>query len=167
MKKIDNAVLHCSASFFGNDDFIRKIHVDENGWKDIGYNIIIGNGLEHSYSKYNESLDGKIYNGRGLDFSEFIEYDEIGAHALGYNNNSIGICLIGIDTFTVKQYRSLYYVIKTFKNINPNIKILGHCETPKSGGKTCPNINMDNLRDFINNNDYVLDGDIMTKLEVA
>ncbi|KAK7871824.1 hypothetical protein R5R35_006424 [Gryllus longicercus] len=54
-------------------------HMDVNGWADIGYNFIIGE-------------DGNVYEGRGWELT--------GAHAPGYNTQSIGICIIG--TFTSK-----------------------------------------------------------------
>ncbi|XP_068082155.1 uncharacterized protein [Anabrus simplex] len=49
-------------------------HMDNNAWNDIGYSFVIGE-------------DGLAYEGRG--------WDRLGAHAPGYNNRSIGICIIG------------------------------------------------------------------------
>jgi N-acetylmuramoyl-L-alanine amidase len=43
-------------------------------WPDIGYNFLVGE-------------DGNVYEGRG--------WDAVGAHAVPYNSNSIGICVIG------------------------------------------------------------------------
>jgi len=55
-------------------------HMDVNGWSDIGYNFVVGG-------------DGNVYEGRG--------WGKQGAHAPGYNSQSIGICFIG--TFTSKK----------------------------------------------------------------
>nr|CAD7573015.1 unnamed protein product [Timema californicum] len=52
----------------------QNYHIDTKGWNDIGYSFVIGE-------------DGHVYEGRGWDF--------VGAHAPGYNTQSIGICVIG------------------------------------------------------------------------
>ncbi|KAI4481861.1 hypothetical protein M0804_009382 [Polistes exclamans] len=52
----------------------QDLHIDVRGWFDIGYNFVIGE-------------DGNIYEGRG--------WNKVGAHAPGYNFQSIGICVIG------------------------------------------------------------------------
>ena len=53
---------------------IRKWHVDENKWSDIGYHDVI-------------RRNGAIETGRPLE--------KPGAHAKGHNQNAIGICLVG------------------------------------------------------------------------
>jgi N-acetylmuramoyl-L-alanine amidase len=53
--------------------------MDINGWDDIGYSFLVGG-------------DANAYMGRG--------WDKVGAHAPGYNSQSIGICFIG--SFTSK-----------------------------------------------------------------
>ncbi|XP_076221970.1 peptidoglycan recognition protein 3-like [Nomia melanderi] len=52
----------------------QNLHIDDRGWFDIGYSFVIGE-------------DGNAYEGRGWDY--------VGAHAPGYNTQSIGICVIG------------------------------------------------------------------------
>lgn len=52
----------------------QNLHIDRNGWEDIGYNFLIGE-------------DGHVYEGRG--------WDKVGAHAPGYNFQSIGVCFMG------------------------------------------------------------------------
>lgn len=52
----------------------QDLHLDDRGWFDIGYSFLIGE-------------DGNAYEGRGWDY--------VGAHAPGYNSQSIGICVIG------------------------------------------------------------------------
>lgn len=47
--------------------------------------------------------DGKVYEGRG--------FNVVGAHAPGYNDKSIGICLIG--DWQGKRYISLFFSEKT------------------------------------------------------
>lgn len=60
----------------------QNMHLDERGWFDIGYSFVIGE-------------DGNVYEGRGWDY--------VGAHAPGYNTQSIGICIIG-------DFSSKYFV---------------------------------------------------------
>jgi peptidoglycan recognition protein len=60
----------CTSMVQGFQDY----HMDSNGWSDIGYNFLVGG-------------DGNIYEGRG--------WERVGAHAPGYNSNSMGICFIG------------------------------------------------------------------------
>ncbi|XP_017886139.2 peptidoglycan-recognition protein 1-like [Ceratina calcarata] len=52
----------------------QNFHIDDRHWFDIGYSFVIGE-------------DGNVYEGRGWDY--------VGAHAPGYNTQSIGICIIG------------------------------------------------------------------------
>lgn len=56
---------------------IQNFHMNSNGWADIGYSFLVGG-------------DGVVYEGRG--------WGRQGAHAPGYNNQSVGIGMIG--TFT-------------------------------------------------------------------
>ncbi|WP_143194230.1 N-acetylmuramoyl-L-alanine amidase [Micromonospora sp. CB01531] len=55
---------------------IQAYHMDTKKWSDIGYNFLVDD-------------DGRIYEGRG--------WDVVGAHAAGYNTESIGVCFIGRD----------------------------------------------------------------------
>ncbi|KAK9695865.1 N-acetylmuramoyl-L-alanine amidase [Popillia japonica] len=54
--------------------FMQDLHMNTNGWNDIGYSFAVGG-------------DGNAYTGRG--------WSSVGAHAPLYNNKSIGICVIG------------------------------------------------------------------------
>ena len=54
MRKIDKFIIHCSATREGQDisiDTIRKWHVEENGWSDVGYHYVV-------------DLEGRIHLGR-------------------------------------------------------------------------------------------------------
>jgi N-acetylmuramoyl-L-alanine amidase len=53
---------------------IQDLHMDTNGWDDIGYSLLVGG-------------DGSVYEGRG--------WNRVGAHSPGYNDKSIGISVIG------------------------------------------------------------------------
>jgi len=147
MKKITNIIVHCSDSEFGSASMIRQWHL-KNGWKDIGYHFVIDNGLlvpkagNWQTELRLNSLDGSIEVGRYLDGDSFISDNEVGAHALGYNGNSIGLCLIGVKSFTPKQFNSLAYLLKemlTYFGLKKDC-IKGHYQVCKN--KTCPNFDV-------------------------
>lgn len=142
-------VVHCSDSIFGNAIEIDKWH-RERGWKGIGYHFVIGNGIPFAGMNYAGFLDGTIETGKTLDYDAEVEKDEIGAHTLGMNTSTIGICLIGIASFTPKQYDTLKNLLSilmaSFGIAKENI--VGHRDT-ESGmkeGKTCPNFD---VREFV------------------
>lgn len=129
MRDIDKIIIHCSATKEGQDvsvDTIRRWHVVDNGWSDIGYHYVIG-------------LDGSIHKGRLNDVQ--------GAHTKGHNKNSLGVCYVGgcdkymnpKDTRTDAQKRSFYILIEGLKSIYPKAKIHGHNEF---SSKACPSFNV-------------------------
>lgn len=142
-RKITHIIVHCSDSTFGSAELINSWH-KERGWSGIGYHNVILNGYRNKWD-FNESENGYIENGRDLE--------KVGAHCVGYNENSIGICLIGEKTFTYEQLISLIGLLYEFtdKYNIPVENVLGHCETEKANGKTCPNFNMNKIRDIISN----------------
>lgn len=79
MAGIRRLVVHHSATASGNASCFRVLHRGVNGWNDIGYHFVIGNGTL--------SADGEVEKGRELPFR--------GAHARGANHDSIGVCLVG------------------------------------------------------------------------
>ena len=123
MRKIDKIVIHCAdtpkGAYFDVKD-IRKWHVEERGWSDVGYHYIV-------------LLDGKIEKGR----EDAIK----GAHVGGHNSNSIGICYIGgghgVDTRTTPQKASLVHLIATLRRLYPDSVVLGHRDF-KGVTKQCP-----------------------------
>ena len=120
--KIKFLIIHCSDT----DDTIdlsaadiHQMHLNF-GWDGIGYHKVI-------------NRSGKIENGRP-------EY-WVGAHVQGKNKTSLGVCLIGRTKFTKKQFSSLEKVLKKWKSLYPEAKIIGHCDTGNTH-KTCPNFNV-------------------------
>lgn len=117
--KIKLLVIHCSDTENNknlNANDIHEMHLGF-GWDGIGYHKII-------------CRSGEIQNGRP-------EY-WIGAHVKGKNDISLGVCLIGRDKFTNKQFISLEKILKKWKLLYPQAKIIGHCDTGETN-KTCPN----------------------------
>src|SRR3990167_6627685 len=104
---------------------IRKYHVEINKWKDIGYHF----GIELVNSEY-EIIAGRML----LD---------IGAHTIGMNDSSIGICIIGnydINDLPKEAEKKLIILIKTLMVIF-NISVTNikkHSDYAKY--KTCPGL---------------------------
>jgi len=72
-------ILHHSATPDGSVSLFRVLHRAVFGWDDVGYHFVIGNG---SFSP-----DGAVEEGRPREAT--------GAHARGFNEKSLGICLVG------------------------------------------------------------------------
>ena len=115
-------VIHCSDT--DNDENLKATDIHRMhlsfGWDGVGYHKII-------------CRSGEIENGRP-------EY-WIGAHVKGKNHISLGVCLIGRDNFTKEQFISLEKVLRNWKGLYPQARIVGHRETGNTQ-KTCPNFNV-------------------------
>lgn len=148
MRDIKYLIVHCSDSSFGDASVINDWHL-QNGWSGIGYHFVILNGYRSKYDK--DDSNGLIEEGRDLEKS--------GAHCIGYNDNSIGICLIGEKTFTYEQLVSLVGLLYEYmdKYNIPVANILGHYETEKANGKTCPNFNMNKIREILSKREENID----------
>lgn len=141
-------VIHCSDSKFGNAQTIEDWH-KEKSWDDIGYHATILNG-QIDPDVHMDTMDGQIEVGR--------EWDKNGAHAKGYNDY-FGICLIGVDKFTDKQFESLLKVCRelvTDEGVEVE-KIIGHYEC-EGTDKTCPNFNVEEIRNLLSAEDEVWHG---------
>jgi len=125
-------IIHHSAREEWSPEEVNKYHKSK-GWKGIGYNFYI-------------RKDGTIYYGRPED-SE-------GAHTIGENNNSIGICLEGNfeeEEVSEKQLDSLLN-LSLYISLKYDIyKIMGHKEAYETlcPGKKFP---LENVKVEIRNN---------------
>ncbi len=132
MREIDMLVVHCTASPDHADQIgvadVRLWHV-QKGWSDIGYHWLV-------------NKQGGIEQGRAEDIP--------GAHARGYNKHSLGIVWVGTDNCNTDQWMALIEKCAQIveKYDIPIANIVGHCELPDVE-KTCPNINMTQLRNGI------------------
>jgi len=142
MRHIDLIVIHCSATQQGVDVDVKTIDKwhRNRGFAGVGYNYII-------------RLDGTIEMGRDIN--------RAGAHAKGYNSNSIGICYVGgldskdkpKDTRTKQQKQALRNIVTTLKSIYGDLDVVGHRDlsadlngdgviTPGEWMKSCPCYNV-------------------------
>ncbi len=159
MTQIKRLIIHCSDSSFGNALLIDQWH-RERGFKRIGYHFVVLNGFPTSNHALSDQrwnfLDGSIECGRFLDADPYLDNEEVGAHAYGFNSESIGICLIGRDgKYTPRQFYSLRALVNELRRRFelPVSSVIGHCEI--NSGKTCPDINMEHLRRYLDDYDKI------------
>lgn len=143
MKVIKRIVVHHSATETGNAACFRVLHRAVNGWNDVGYHYVIGNGTLTG--------SGEVEDGRKLPF--------VGAHAKGANEDSIGICLVGNfnrQKPSDKQLSSLVSLILKLKKLYSlvNADITLH-KLVKGSSTECPgkNFSLEKLLLLLNNNE--------------
>lgn len=136
MRFINKIIMHCSATdpnwmagrpLEDQVAEIRRWHVKERGWRDIGYHWIVGR-------------DGRVLPGR----REAVP----GAHCRGHNQNSIGVCLIGGEGshetdapeqhFTSIQLEAARNLVEKIEDRYPAAVVCGHNEF---AAKACPGFN--------------------------
>lgn len=124
-RRIDEIIVHCSATAEGKDYTVEDItrwH-KQRGFSTIGYHYVI-------------YRNGTIYTGRDIDVA--------GAHCTGHNTHSIGVCYIGgckadgqspKDTRTPEQKQALRRLLSGLVELYPKAKIHGHRDY---ANKSCP-----------------------------
>jgi len=127
MRRIDKIIIHCSYSTPTMDigvDEIRRWHVEENGWTDVGYHYVV-------------RRNGVVETGRPLE--------RPGAHVKNFNANSIGICWVGglsedgkaEDNRTADQSIALFNLVQNLQEEFSGAAVLGHRDI-KGSNKACP-----------------------------
>jgi|TARA_R110002072_G_scaffold50817_4_gene136389 N-acetylmuramoyl-L-alanine amidase len=126
--KTEYLIIHCTATKPSMDIGLTEVDAwhRHRGFFGCGYQFII-------------RRDGVVENGRSIG--------DVGAHAKGYNHNSIGIALVGGVTeddvsisennFTEIQFDVLSDVITTLQLSYGDIQVLGHRDLPDVK-KDCP-----------------------------
>ncbi|MCM1035529.1 MAG: N-acetylmuramoyl-L-alanine amidase [Paludibacter sp.] len=132
MRTINEIIIHCTATPEGKAVDVQEIDRwhKECGWKGIGYHYVI-------------YLDGTIHKGRPIE--------EVGAHCIGHNKHSIGICYVGgcdrlmhpKDTRTTAQRIALRTLVKQLQKQFPQATIHGHNEF---ANKACPSFDVQQFR---------------------
>lgn len=124
MRKIDEIIIHCTATREGKElhaSDIDRMH-KAKGWQCIGYHYLI-------------TLDGTVEKGRDEEVT--------GAHTVGHNTRSIGVCYVGgldckgkvKDTRTFEQEQAMYKLCCELVARYPNVKLSGHNQW---AAKACP-----------------------------
>lgn len=118
-EKTDTIVIHCADTPDDRDvdaATIKKWHVEERGWDDIGYHYVI-------------RRNGLVEPGRDIKVQ--------GAHAKQVNGTSVGICMVGRSEFDARQFESLRDLVQSLLRQYPDCKVIGHCDVePKK--PNCP-----------------------------
>lgn len=92
MRKIQKIINHWSASGPTTTvEDIRRWHVQNNGWREIGYHRIILHPDTVPNAKHWSDL---VKLGRPLDNDPYLSDLEVGAHTVGLNSQSVGVCTI-------------------------------------------------------------------------
>lgn len=129
MRRITEIIIHCSATPEGKDftvEDIRRWHLARH-FADIGYHYVI-------------YRDGSVHEGRAENIA--------GAHCLGHNAHSIGICYIGgvakdgktpKDTRTPQQKQALRQIVQQLQFVYTHATLHGHNEF---SSKACPSFNV-------------------------
>ncbi len=128
MRKIDKIIIHCTATPEGRAVSVADVtrwH-KARGFRTIGYHYLIG-------------LDGAVYPGRALE--------QVGAHCVGQNANSVGVCYVGgcdkqmrpKDTRTAAQRESLRRLVRELKARFAGVTVHGHREF---AAKACPSFDV-------------------------
>ena len=128
-KSTEYIVIHCAATKASMDiglTEIRKWHVQDNGWRDVGYHYII-------------RRNGEVELGRSIR--------DTGAHAAGYNHKSVSVCMVGgmaednsaENNFTAQQWTALLDLVKQLKLNYPDADVIGHNEISE---KECPSFDV-------------------------
>lgn len=125
MRPLKRIILHCTATPEGKHfdvATIRRWHVKDRGWKDIGYHYVI-------------YIDGSVHEGRPIE--------KAGAHTSGHNADSIGIVYVGgcdakmkaKDTLNEAQETAMVNLIKALREEHGELSLHGHNEF---AAKACP-----------------------------
>lgn len=144
-RKINDIILHCSATVDGKDytvSDIKRWHL-ARGFSDIGYHFVI-------------YRDGSVHEGRNVNIG--------GAHCTNHNSHSIGICYIGgldnvqgvpadkqkpKDTRTPEQKQALIALVKEllakYKLTLDNVH--GHYQY---ANKACPSFKIETFKQEMN-----------------
>lgn len=155
MRPIDTIVIHCSASPNGRSLFrgpgtrnvtrpvqvIDEWHAARGFKREARWRARLNMGLMAIGYHFVIYTNGGIDTGRHMD--------EVGAHAAGHNARSLGVCLIGTDAYTARQWDELRELLLTLRTRWPDARVIGHRDlspdrdgdgavTPREWTKTCP-----------------------------
>lgn len=127
-KETKHVIVHCAATKPSMDVGVREIRQwhKERGFLDIGYHFVI-------------RRNGTIEDGRDVN--------QVGAHTVGQNETSVGVCLVGgVDdklqpqaNFTPQQMATLRKLLGELKVMFPQAVVKGHRDF---AAKACPSFDV-------------------------
>lgn len=128
MRKIKKIIIHCADTPNGKNFDVKDI---DQWHRARGFNKSGAYSMSCGYH-YVIKVNGVIEKGRGLQ--------EVGAHCKGQNHSSVGVCLIGKDSFDDVQWVALRQLIEELKSVFGKLEVCGHREF--ASYKTCPNFDV-------------------------
>ncbi|MGD8570709.1 MAG: N-acetylmuramoyl-L-alanine amidase [Gammaproteobacteria bacterium] len=133
--------VHCSATPPSRDIGAAEIDAAHKA-RGFGTPNWSGEGQVHIGYHWVIRRDGRIERGR--------YYNQRGAHVKGFNDESIGVCMVGgvnsqllaENNFTDEQFKSLYMLLQVLeRRYGKNVKVMGHRDFPRVA-KECPCFNV-------------------------
>ncbi len=107
---------------------IQRWHL-ERGWATVGYHFVV-------------SPSGRVFRGRPVD--------RLGAHVLGHNVGTVGICLMGnfeLERPTPAALESLTYTRRRLVPGGAKARLLGHRDHRGHETSACPGRNLEPYAD--------------------
>jgi N-acetyl-anhydromuramyl-L-alanine amidase AmpD len=129
-RKVVQLILHCAATPDGKHFTVTNIdswHRERGWYRRASYKKLLNPDLTSIGYHYVIYTDGSVHTGR--------HEAESGAHTIGQNADSLGVCLIGTRKFYAAQWTSLASVVAELEGKHPIEKIAGHNEY---AAKECP-----------------------------
>lgn len=125
MRSINEIILHCTATPAGREVTVAQVDAwhRARGFAGIGYHYLVG-------------IDGRVHEGRPIE--------RAGAHCLGHNAHSVGVCYAGgleadghtpADTRTPAQKAALRGLVEELKQRFGISRVRGHRDYAR---KACP-----------------------------
>jgi len=140
MRLIRRIVIHHSASPDGSALYTAE---DVDRWhKERGFS---GNGYHRVFE-----VSGIVSPGRPLH--------RAGAHALGHNGDSVGLCLMGMTKFTIEQWESVADEVSRMLVTLGEPEVVGHYQLDPINKASCPGFD---VRAWVSGGMKPLDGHIM------
>lgn len=127
MRSFQYFVVHHSASALRTTVAdIRKWHVEENGWDDIGYHRIVDRW-------------GRKHPGRRVGLG--------GAHTRGLNGRCYAVCAVGNNlnprsAWRPSQWAAIAELWAAAQEIFPGIILAGHRDIVRHGSTECPGLDI-------------------------
>lgn len=144
IKQLNLLVVHCSAS--PNGKWLNAQTIDgwhkERGFRRDDESIALQNSMLKSIGyHFVIYTNGAVATGRRIE--------EVGAHVKGFNLRSIGICMVGTDSYSPPQWSSLADLVGGLLKRYGDMEVKGHRDlSPDVDGdgvieefewlKTCP-----------------------------
>lgn len=131
-RNIHSIFLHCSATDnpeHDNAEFLRDVHIRQNGWRDIGYHYFI-------------NKRGDLFSCRDLEDTPAAQY--------AFNTGTLAICLSGHQDFTDAQFFTLAELLDNIQDkYSKRLRIRGHKEVAFLTPKDCPVFDYAEILDLV------------------